>query len=193
MNLLPEDHDPHIQALIGTMVRPGDVFYDIGAHTGMMTKVALDHGAALVVAIEPQHDLAQGLKDRFTNAPVRVVDGAVWDTYGWGEITFPHDTEAGQAEVYGRDGGTVPLIPLDILTLFFGYPNVMKVDIQGSEGRMLKGASRSLSQCRAIIVELYDPLLIKHESSQAECEKLLLSYGFSFVGSYSNDYLWVKV
>ncbi|MDQ3642393.1 MAG: methyltransferase, partial [Actinomycetota bacterium] len=53
-------------------VRPGDLVIDVGAGDGALTAPLVRAGAR-VIAIELHPGRARGLRDRFADAPVRVV------------------------------------------------------------------------------------------------------------------------
>lgn len=58
-------------------VKPGDLCFDIGANVGRKTDIFLKLGAK-VIAVEPQPEYAQFLKNKFKNkSDVIIVDSAI--------------------------------------------------------------------------------------------------------------------
>jgi FkbM family methyltransferase len=67
-------------------VAPGDTVFDIGANLGNRTETFVALGAR-VVAVEPQAELAQQLRDRYAGNPnVTVLDCALSDSAGEAEM-----------------------------------------------------------------------------------------------------------
>jgi FkbM family methyltransferase len=58
----------------------------------------------------------------------------------------------GRSETGGiREKVTVPTLTLDTLLEFFSWPNFVKIDVEGAESMVLKGARRLLSEIRPTI------------------------------------------
>lgn len=153
------------------LVRPEPaVIYDIGANIGTWTCLAKSlFPAARVEAFEP---LAIHLpRFREITAPwpkdVRLHPCALGPTKGTAtmQVTVFSDassllplTDAGRAEfqtVPAREE-QVPLIPLDVLVEREGlpWPDLLKLDVQGYEMEVLRGATASLRHARAVISEV---------------------------------------
>ena len=133
-------------------VHDSDVVIDVGAHLGTFTRIALQRGARLVVAIEPNPVNAACFSRTF--APeiaagrVRLVEAAAWHSPG--SLTF----EVGSASQTGRVGGspsgssvTVRAVTLDALVdeLKIDRVGFIKMDIEGAERHALAGAHRVLA------------------------------------------------
>ena len=56
----------------------------------------------------------------------------------------------------------------------------------------LRGAAGSLHTCRAMILEIYDPMLKAHGNSEEELLYLVDYYGFRVEDRVSNDILVVR-
>jgi FkbM family methyltransferase len=123
-------------------VHDSDVVIDVGAHLGTFTRIALRHGARLVVAVEPDPVNAACFERTF--APeiaagrVRLVQAAAWHTPGL--LTF----EVGGASQTGRVAdsqharGVADELKLDRV-------DFIKMDIEGAERHALAGARRILA------------------------------------------------
>jgi FkbM family methyltransferase len=139
-------------------VRPGDVVLDCGAAFGVFTKKALQSGARLVVAVEPQPELVECLRRTFSKdidqRRVIVWPTGVWDREDQLELTVPENTPTGGTLVLGREGlvrnRSVRLMPIDRLVGELNLPRVdfIKMDIEGAEKKALAGAAGTLRKHR---------------------------------------------
>jgi FkbM family methyltransferase len=138
--------------LFSSLLRPGDLVFDVGANIGEFSGAFSDNGAR-VIAIEPQPRLGEHLRRRFRSTPtVTVVGTAVSDHAGEATLYLTAadalaTLESGRASGEtgpGADlewGGkiTVPLRTLDDLMTEHGTPVLVKIDVEGHELGVVKG------------------------------------------------------
>jgi FkbM family methyltransferase len=178
------------QRLVESLLRPGDVFYDLGAHSGLFTLL----GARLVgltgrvVAFEPNPASAGNLRrhvalNRLSN--VVVVQAAVANRSGRSRFTPAADLSGRLAglppsEYLGRlsdDGNlSVEVTTLDaaLVEQQLPPPSLIKMDIEGSEVDALRGAQALLKAHHPIV------LVATHgEGLPAACQALLGDLGYS--------------
>ena len=133
-------------------VHDSDVVIDVGAHLGTFTRLALRHGARLVVAVEP--DPVNAVCFARTFAPeieagrVRLVQAAAWHSPGSLTFEVGSSTQTGHvAEAQAGGGVTVRAVTLDgvVEELNVGRVDFIKMDIEGAERHALAGAQRILS------------------------------------------------
>ena len=141
-------------------LRPGDHFVDVGANVGVFsTLVGTRIPGVRITAVEPfppvREDLLANLA--LNDLEVTVVDAAVSDEAG--EATF----EVLDRDVLNRlapDGpsGTGITVPVTTLDELVGDdpPALIKVDVEGSELRVMQGARRLLSDAAAAPVLLFE-------------------------------------
>jgi FkbM family methyltransferase len=139
---------------------------DVGANVGRFTSDLLTlEPAARVLAIEPSPDVYHQIAARFrSDARVRVDNRAMTDSAGtvtfnltedsvFGSVLTPRDLEAeyqGGATVTAQ--AEVPAARLDDIV---DEPvSLLKIDVQGNEPAVLRGASRVLNQTRAVLLEV---------------------------------------
>lgn len=103
---------------------------DVGAGVGVFTLFALEHGARMVLAIEPHYPSKEMLEFNTQGLPVLIMDTPVgdgskvaWREEGHGIQTFPGEW---------RDTMTLAQLPPHI--------DVLKVDCEGAEYPFLIGA-----------------------------------------------------
>jgi FkbM family methyltransferase len=133
-------------------VRDGDIVIDVGAHLGTFTRIALQRGARLVVAVEPDPVNAACFGRTFAteiaDGRVRLVQAAAWHSAG--SLNF----EVGDASQTGHVGSSdsaravvVRAVRLDEVAdeLKLGRVDFIKMDIEGAERHALAGAQQLLA------------------------------------------------
>lgn len=161
---------------LAAVVQPGDALWDIGAHKGFVTLAGSRMVGPLgaVVAIEPALDNLRFLERHIAwNGVhnVRVVAAAVSDRVGSSNIGGPGSSIAFRL---GRGTQEVAVSTVELLAVKsgLGRPTVMKIDVEGEEAAVLRGAKRLLGTDQAILVSTHGRELYQ------ECRALLEPLGF---------------
>lgn len=133
---------------------PGEVLYDIGASNGVYSLLAAVHGAD-VYAFESDPKIYGMLAK---NISVNSLGGTV--------VPFPISL----GEVTDKD-----TIRLDDAVRIFGFnkPQKMKIDVDGDEVKVLKGARETLQTVRSLFIEIDD-------KNKEECFQLLARFTLKF-------------
>jgi FkbM family methyltransferase len=136
------DYEPVETEWVRSVVKPGMVCYDLGAHWGYYTCLLseLVGPSGKVYAFEPDPDNRLKLEGRVSGlSNVTVLALAVGDKVG--QIHVVHDSvnDAGSKTRPVAEGIPVPMATLDSLQL--PRPNFLKADIEGYELHMLRGMS----------------------------------------------------
>lgn len=143
-----------------SLLSPGDLCFDIGAHVGNRTVAWLRLGAR-VVAVEPQAHLLDWLRRLHGRSPalttVRAAVGSVPGT-----ATLRHDPRNPTVSTLSEEwikavrrdpsfGGVrwrtaerVAVTTLDALIAEYGRPVLCKIDVEGYEAEALRGLSQPL-------------------------------------------------
>lgn len=169
---------------------------DVGANTGGYVETFLQHGPRSVIAIEPAPRLVEMMRDRFRSEPVHVLQCGLSDVAGRiKDVTFYNCwTIARPAEVIGTripdvSPGAVALQPemfdvelrtLDevVDTLELHDLAFLKIDTDGYEPQVLRGAERTLSRQRPdILLELS---FLPHEIGQSIPEFIAHIYSIGY-------------
>lgn len=148
----------------------GRTVVDVGANYGAYTDLFLAHGASRVIAVEPGPRLGAGLRERFAgNARVVVCRQGLSDAPGrlegvrfhncWtlarpGSLGGPAGAISPEAEgVEGAAPFDVELTTLDALVDELGVTELAlcKIDVDGFEPRVLRGARRTLAIFRPVV------------------------------------------
>jgi FkbM family methyltransferase len=149
------------------MARPG-VVVDAGAHEGRLTVPLAALPGTHVVAFEPLPTAFRrlraatgGISDRVTLRPEALSDRAGTVTLAvprvggaaqeeWASIAKDYDAiSRADPRVDGVDTWAVPAIPLDSLALT--DVTAIKVDVEGAEEEMLRGALGTLRRCSPVL------------------------------------------
>jgi len=171
-------------------IRPDDLFVDIGANVGSYTVLACAAAGASGVAFEPVPQTYRRLVEniRINNIQDRVefVNKGVGDKKG--SVAFSSDLDTTN-HALAPDEQRNSAIPVDLVILddFLGdkKPDMLKIDVEGYETLVLRGAGRILSdkQLNAVIMEL-NGSGGRYGFDELEILSLMLEYGFK---TYSYD------
>lgn len=211
------EKEPETVAWIEEFMKAGDVFYDIGANVGAYSLVASKffHGEVTVFSFEPSFSTyAQLCKNVIlNNCQTSVFPYPFLLTDRLDVIDFNYRSlEGGSADHFlstNRENDLNPIttvieyqqrllgLPIDYLVshLHFPPPNHIKVDVDGSELLVLRGALQALGseQLTSLLVE------VRQQDDQADAILVLLNdYGFKLHSKYDRgdgiiwNYIFVK-
>src|SRR5580704_12841394 len=128
-------------------VERGDVVLDLGANLGTFTRVALNAGAELVVAFEPDPSNSQCFRRTFREelAQARVV---FIEAPAWSDCTAVHFSGFGLDEQVTDIGRPMEAVTVDSVVRDLGLISVdlIRSDIEGAERQMLAGASETITR-----------------------------------------------
>ena len=140
--------------------KPGDIVLDIGAYVGMFTvKASLsvgEHGK--VVAIEPSPENYAMLTGNCLGLDnVTLVQKAIMSTNGKGKLYYSKSAAANSLVVKWKHYIKVETITLDDLMDELGLEKVdfIKLDAEGEELDVLKGATKTLSRGTRLAIAAY--------------------------------------
>jgi len=160
-------------------LKRGDLFVDVGANVGTYSLLVADLGAT-VIAVEPDPDNVDrlnanlGLNDH--TAEIWVV--ALTDTAG--PVTFTTDLDSLNHLKPDGDGRTVRGERFDSL-IDRRHVHGLKIDVEGAEHMVLKGASGSLAAGRIDLMQLEWNECSRDNfgESREPAAKLLNGYGYA--------------
>lgn len=144
---------------------------DIGAHRGIWTKYLLTRFEA-VVAIEPT-DLARQIDPR-----ARVIQAACGERPGRCRMA-PGKRNTGQSYVAGA--GNVQVIAVDSLKL---SPGFIKIDVEGMELQVLKGARGTLLKNRPTVIIEENNLCLRYGHRLGSASRMLQRMGAAKVATF---------
>jgi FkbM family methyltransferase len=167
-------YEPVVSGLLTRLVDErarGGTVWDVGANVGLTALLFARHGAARVVALEPSAANRDRLRRQLAANPawadrIELLEVAASDEEG--AIDFHDATSSSYSQVIADEVvpwsvtgsvSRVPTVPLDRL-LQRGHPppQLLKIDVEGAEAMVLRGARELLRRARpTVLVEVHNP------------------------------------
>lgn len=166
-------YEPHVRDCFEALLRPGDVYVDVGGHIGYHAVAAAHRVGAngRVFAFEADPALHERLARNLGQFPwAQAVHAAVWDSSGvlaferssfeqesgWGTLCAVRDLGKGEHV-------DVRAISLDDWFRDAGVArwNAMKLDAEGSELTVLRGAKKALDRFRPFLILEINGIVLK--------------------------------
>ena len=155
-------------ARLADVVSPSDtIVLDGGAHSGLFSTLVKQRNAtAQVIAVEPNPDLQSVIRqnlepyDNWVLVPKALdAEPGIRTLYRNHDATQLSALSRGSGEVYGSssvEAISVPSTTIDSLTDEFALDriDVLKLDIQGAEGRAIAGAHKTLPRVQKLLIEV---------------------------------------
>jgi FkbM family methyltransferase len=192
-------YEPETTVLLASVLKPGDVFVDVGAHVGYFTVLAasLVGAAGQVVAFEPEPGnyaqlIAHIRLNTFTQVlPIHCAAGAEAGVF---DLHCNADNDGGHAlwdvrlHPYNDRSRAAPrAYPVFVTTLDRVLGNVapgrikaIKIDVEGNEHAVLRGARRTLETQRVpfVIAEVNRMGLQQMGTNQAGLRAFMTMLGY---------------
>ena len=155
--------EPAIQEILSKRLKPGMVFYDLGANIGFFSLLAarLVGASGQVFSFEPDPEIIARLRrniarNGFTNATV--IEAGVWSASG--DLIFVVADQSSPDRGVGKfvagesaEAGTpTRCVALDGFFHSAPAPDVIKCDVEGAEIEVFRGAAKLLEARHPIII-----------------------------------------
>lgn len=174
----------------------GGVFIDVGAHVGHFT-VRLSKTASHVYAFEPGPIQLRGLRKNLqlngiTN--VTVFPEGVSNEVGVCSVSTPGGY--GQMQISKDPQGTIKTVTLDSLLAYDSFADrvdLVKIDVQGHEAKVLEGMHKFVAHYKPrLVIELHDkefndPFI--WEDVQLELDEM--GYKWTKIGEFGTNW-WIE-
>lgn len=184
------ENEPTLQTWLRSMVQPGIVLYDVGAHLGSIAlgvaRLLGPSGRVVAFEADPQNaeDLTENRDRNGLQGSLEIVSSAVW-SHSAAAITFRRGGEkrshggvesGGHRPVLGSgDLVNVSAIGLDDFVAKGGpIPRLVKIDVEGGEYEVLRGAQVLFSNHRPLLIAE-----VHHKDAEHQIRKWLDNIGYS--------------
>lgn len=185
-------HDAFLVPIACANIPPGGIVIDCGAFDGDHTiayarKVGKD---GTVIAIEAGKVAFRCLKhnaEKF-ESPVVCINAAVWDLHGFSMEHTINEDNVGASTVHQPEGlinddNRVPTVSIDGIMKDGDVPfvNFIKIDCEGSEMKILRGAEQTLRDHKPILmIEINRGVLENHGTSDKDIYEFLLGLNYEW-------------
>jgi FkbM family methyltransferase len=183
-NYVRGDAENVVQKILELRLRPGMVFYDLGANIGLFTLLAarLVGVEGKVFSFEPDPAVAVRLRrnverNQFSN--VTVMEAGVWSSTGNREFVRADSSspDRGVGKFVTAESGAsatpTPCVALDDFAQSAAPPSAIKCDVEGAEVQALRGAAKLLTTYHPWIV-----CEIHSEGNDRDSREFLRSLGY---------------
>jgi FkbM family methyltransferase len=176
-----------------------NILMDVGALKGDFSKVLLGEGVvSKAILFEPNPDSFRALTEQFADSDITLVNAAVSSKSGTAFFSFGEDPATGSLHAPtaltppSNKKVEVQVLSLDEFALgkdFLTSVALLKIDTQGADLQVLKGATQLLAFSQPIIVaELIFAPLYENQDSAAEIIMWLESHGYVLAGIFDDLY-----
>ena len=150
--------DVGLYRAIENFLRPGAVFWDVGAFAGYISAYFAHprYQLASVQAFEPNPATLEGLRKLLKNSAVVTIHPfALGNAEQWMELSVP---EASSMASLVRKEGTAPKVKIQVRRgdtarkeLNIPMPDVIKIDVEGFEAEVIAGLAETIAAKRPVI------------------------------------------
>lgn len=196
------ERENHVRIWLSERLKPGDVFFDVGAHHGWISMWSLpvvgDAGA--VYSFEPSPVNLSILEWHRTNndfSQWTIVPKAVSDEDSQEEQFFLIDSGdspmnsltsgiPGSSQMEGRDVRKVSIQTITLDTFCNesrARPNLVKIDVEGAELLVLRGAEKLLSESCPVIILAVHPYWLPPGQSSQQIVEFMQSHNYTVFNS----------
>ncbi|HEV2984598.1 MAG TPA: FkbM family methyltransferase [Vicinamibacterales bacterium] len=178
LNIVRDQYETAEIRFVRSLLRPGEVAVDVGAHIGFFTMhmAAAVGPTGRVYAFEPFKAIAdlteRSIAENRFGDRVVFERAAVGASSGRARLTYPRETlnsggayllREGAAALSGNLETQVPLVALDDLKLARPV-RFLKMDVEGAEPQVVRGAVRLLQEDRPVILSELHPTQLERAS-----------------------------
>ncbi len=178
-------HEFEDMAFVLHVLRPGDLFADIGSNIGSYTVLAAGAAGAHCVSFEPNPATFVHFLDniRLNNLESKVTAKNIGLGASSGSLTFTSELDCVNHVVAGHEvvdnSIEVPVSTLDAV-LSGSTLTLMKIDVEGFETEVLNGAAETMQRpsLLAVVIELSGSGL-RYGYDEEKIHQRMLSWGFA--------------
>jgi FkbM family methyltransferase len=183
-------YDIAVSEVLARLIKPGDTVVDAGANLGYMTVLAATVAgpSGRVISFEPHPALSEVLLRNVANArthyqlaKVDLHTAALGEIEGYADLIIPPEMDSNEGLAYiapagATEGDQAIRVRLETLDSVLGeaHIEVMKLEVEGHELAVLRGASKALEGRRIKHIVFED-----HEGDGSDTARHLLDLGYT--------------
>lgn len=152
-------YERHMQDQLARFIRPGDVVFDVGAHAGFHSLLCglLVGGAGRVFAFEPNPSNVASIRRQMKanpQLPLSIVPYAASSTVRVVKLDISRGSERGRIAEHPEKFVEAEAVTVDLLMANGEVlpPQLMKIDVEGHDIEVIKGALRTIERCKPVIL-----------------------------------------
>jgi FkbM family methyltransferase len=173
--MLNGEYEPHVLSVLSKRAPNGGVLFDVGAHTGYYSAVWIKLGGSLSEAIEPlpanREVLRSVIARNKLDDSIHVHPYAASDTVGVSDLVTAgeslgrgstarlHDCHVGDGPQSSGEDQNQPRVEVETKRIDdlveagdLPPPDIVKIDVEGAEARVLSGALRTLARRKPWVI-----------------------------------------
>ena len=184
-------------ALMSEAIRPGNVFFDLGAHAGYHSLYAskLVGPSGQVWSFEPNPGNAHFIRkhiDLNRAENIKVMEYAVSDVNG--ESTFDDGVNCFSGHLSENGSRKVRTISIDseVASGQLPVPDYLKIDVEGAEFKVLSGAIETLRRRRPFVLLETHEWIPGLEPVRDECSRLLAALNYDVEATHNRFHLYAR-
>jgi FkbM family methyltransferase len=173
-----------VQEFLASHLKPGDVFYDLGANIGLFTLIGARcvGPTGKVFSFEPDPEVSARLRRNVARnnfANVSIIESGVWSSTT--ALPFAASPATSPDRGFGTFVGSsasgsdsfIPCVSIDDFARLHPAPTAIKCDVEFAEIEVLKGALVTFENCRPwILGEMHSP------ENDREARAILSQFGY---------------
>lgn len=179
-------HEPAVSSFL--INKHGRLFIDIGANVGYYSFL-LHNNFDTILAVEPylrNVRIIEMVKEKYGYNKVNILSTAISDKDGKSKLYFgSHRGEHSLIPKSESNYLNVNTITLDSLLKAYGNIDLIKLDVESAEWKVLDGAKNVMSKIKSWLIELHNT------TRKNELEDLLKFYGYNVMWvDFNHIYAW---
>jgi FkbM family methyltransferase len=187
-------YEVQVQRELLSNLRPGSVFYDVGAHIGIVSMFAaqLVGAEGAVFAFEADPENARRIEEHVRRNKfnqIRLIPNAVWSSAGrlqFERASARSSRNQGAVSTEPNPGTgsivEVEAIALDDYAEVSRPPTLIKVDVEGAEAEVLRGSERIFATFRPILI-----CEVHHKQAEEDVTRWLKKKQYDFAWLENTD------
>ena len=180
---------------IKKFITKGATFVDVGANIGHLSLYAKTcvGKEGKVIAIEGNSKIFRFLKKNIeiNNFEIEVYFNIIGDKEKKVSIQNRKADDMNQVleDTYDKDK-IVDMVTLDSICINLETIDILKIDVEGYEYKVIQGATKTLEKTKILMIEIINDLAKDFGKSLRETKDLIISYGFELVNNNNNNYIF---